>query len=410
MKQTDRERFRALGSLSFGASALAVSAALLVLRLALTNHFVMIDLTVYLQGARHLLSGQLYSFFTAGDHLPFTYPPFAAICFLPLAWLPVPAVKVLWLLGCGAALVATVDRILGWLGRRSVGRRRWGTDLAITAVALWFQPVTQTLSFGQVNTMLMAIVVTGVLSRSALRAGACVGLAAGIKLIPVTTAVFFALVGRWRATMWTVVTAAATVGIGFLLTPRQATTYFFSVSRDPGRAGLLSDTNNQALRGVFARLAPTETTAAWLLSSAVVGVFGLWVGRRFVRGGDLLGALLTVQLVTLLVSPISWDHHWVWVVPLVIWAACRAADTRSAAAAGIALLWTALALSNLMNFRVGLKHDFDTVSRSWGQLLLDDAYAIAGLIALVLMGVLAASRHRAAPPGVPAVPGPVRVG
>ena len=34
---------------------------------------------------------------------------------------------------------------------------------------------------------------------------------------------------------------------------------------------------------------------------------------------DQLGSLLVVELFGLLASPISWVHHWIWLVPLIIW-------------------------------------------------------------------------------------------
>ncbi len=34
---------------------------------------------------------------------------------------------------------------------------------------------------------------------------------------------------------------------------------------------------------------------------------------------DRLGAIVIVQLFGLLLSPISWTHHWVWLIPLMIW-------------------------------------------------------------------------------------------
>jgi alpha-1,2-mannosyltransferase len=36
-------------------------------------------------------------------------------------------------------------------------------------------------------------------------------------------------------------------------------------------------------------------------------------------GRDRLGSLLVVQLFGLLISPISWTHHWIWLLPVMIW-------------------------------------------------------------------------------------------
>jgi len=108
----------------------------------------MIDLKVYRDGSPALLQGTLYDWHLTEPlgqfALPFTYPPFAAVLFLPLSWLPWVAVRVLW----QAASVVC----LWWLVRLSLKLIARDRDEAVTddvwrqrvmfatAAALWIGP------------------------------------------------------------------------------------------------------------------------------------------------------------------------------------------------------------------------------------------------------------------------------
>lgn len=77
---------------------------------------------------------------------------------------------------------------------------------------------------------------------------------------------------------------------------------------------------NQSLRGALSRLLgrDVDTGAVWIVAVAACAVlaFAAW---RSLGPDDRLGTLVIVQLFGLLVSPISWVHHWVWVVPMLLW-------------------------------------------------------------------------------------------
>jgi alpha-1,2-mannosyltransferase len=60
-------------------------------------------------------------------------------------------------------------------------------------------------------------------------------------------------------------------------------------------------------------------SAAVTLTLCLVGVgIGAWVARRLVARGDDVAALLALAIGTLLGSPISWSHHWLWIVPVLL--------------------------------------------------------------------------------------------
>ncbi len=76
---------------------------------------------------------------------------------------------------------------------------------------------------------------------------------------------------------------------------------------------------NQSLYGAALRLLVTAAAARpyQLLADVVIGVTGLalaaWASHR---GQEIVGVLVCA-LTGLLVSPVSWTHHWVWIAPML---------------------------------------------------------------------------------------------
>ena len=54
-------------------------------------------------------------------------------------------------------------------------------------------------------------------------------------------------------------------------------------------------------------------TLLWVLASVVTVALAAYVARRCVDGGRRCDALVAVAIAGLLVSPVSWTHHWSWV-------------------------------------------------------------------------------------------------
>ena len=110
-----------------------------VLALWPAAHLLMIDLQVYRAGGEHLLAGTpLYDGGMLLD-LPFVYPPFAAIVFVPLTVLPLPVLKFGWTV-VGVALVVFVVRRSAAL----VGVRAGAAVTALLVVVLLaLDPITR---------------------------------------------------------------------------------------------------------------------------------------------------------------------------------------------------------------------------------------------------------------------------
>ena len=153
-----------------------------------------VDLHVYVGGAGMLdQPGTLYDYVYADQTpdfpLPFTYPPFAAVVFYPLHLLPFGLVAFAWQLGIIAALYGVVrisQRLLP--GNGSASRR---VAMLWTAVGIWIEPLRSTFDYGQINVLLVLAVLYAVYSTRWWLSGLLVGLAAGVKLTPAVSGLYF---------------------------------------------------------------------------------------------------------------------------------------------------------------------------------------------------------------------------
>src|SRR5690349_575448 len=308
-RQSDRLRRVALPL-----AAVLCLAQVVVLAIWPDAHLLMIDLQVYRAGGEAVLAGRpLYDGGVLLD-LPFVYPPFAALVFVPLTVLPLPALKLLWT-AAGVALVVFVVR-------RSAAMLGWAPGPAVTtllvAVLLALDPIRTTFYLGQINVVLLAVVLADLTGRPESRwRGVGVGVAAALKLTPLLFVVYLLLTGRRRAAATALATFAAAVGLGFLLDPADSAVYwldgtFAAADRISPVAGL----SNHALAGLLAR-AGTPPAAA-LVAMAVLAVAGLAVAVRAHRRGDELLALTLCGLLAAADAPFAWSHHFVWFAPLVV--------------------------------------------------------------------------------------------
>lgn len=291
----------------------------------------MIDLDVYRVGARALLSGtDIYTVAEPEADLPFTYPVFAAVLFLPLALLPALGARILLVLLSLSALFVIVHLTVRYVGR-ATGRLTgsglaWSVPLSVAGIAV--HPVWETLNFGQVNLILAALVLGDTLTRWPGRwRGVLVGIATGIKLVPGVFLLYFLVTGQRRAALTAAVTTLGTIAVGFAAQPRPAWDFWTDHALNPERTGGIAYVTNQSFLGVSARLLrdPHPPRALTVVLGGLVLVAALALARRLYRSEQVLLSICVVAVASLLASPVSWSHHWVWAIPvlgtLVIWAA-----------------------------------------------------------------------------------------
>lgn len=280
------------------------------------------DLRVYHGAIEWWTSGKpLYEFRYGKTTYGLTYPPFAALVLLPSGLLPFPAMAVVHTLLTSAVLVVVVR----WLITPLAHRHGWPLPfawLAALPVAFLLEPVRETFGFGQVNLLLAGLVLADVvaLRRGYRWAGAGIGLAAAVKLTPAVFVLYLLVTRRTRAAATAVGVALAATLATFLVTPSTSWRFWTDTLWQTDRVGRLDKAGNQAVLGGLARLAdPHEPSRAlWAVLVVVVLAVALTRAARAARSGDELAGFALAGLAACLVSPISWTHHFVWLVPACV--------------------------------------------------------------------------------------------
>jgi len=365
------------------------------------------DLDVYRAGAEALLRRTpLYSAHPPHSDLLFTYPPFAALVFVPLELGPVELAR-LAVTACSlAAAVVIAHASLRGAGRPAGWRTGWWS-VALAAVALRSQPFSQTLHLGQVDLVVVAMVAADLLLVSAPRRGWLLGVAAGFKPTPLVLVGYLVLSRQWRAAAQAVLGFAATVAVGFLVLPGTSRQYWGTELFDTARVGSLSYVANQSLTGMWARAAhdphpgsrPTVTLGLLALVAGTAAVLGWLYRRTGVRAGHAgpgtaepgwvlsFEALCLAGVAGLLASPVSWTHHWVWCLPISVALVARWAGARTDRAfwawGSAALVWVAVFWSGPM-WHTPRGRDLEFTD-TWWQAVAADSYALLGI------GLLAAA-------------------
>jgi alpha-1,2-mannosyltransferase len=283
-----------------------------------------IDLAAYRMGGQSWLHGDaLYGQVPVSRRLPlpFTYPPIAAVLLAPLALMVMSAAGTVLTLG-SIALAAVVLRVFLRRLAGPAGGSVWAVGWLLPA-ALLLEPVRSTLAYGQVNLVLMALVALDCLvTAPRWPRGALTGLAAAVKLTPAAFLLFFVLRRDYRAAATAGVSFAAVTAAGFALAGRDSVRYWSATVFQTGRVGDPAHAANQCLQAVLARagLAPHTAggTAAWLALSALVAVLTCLGMRRALAAAQDCLALSLNAFAALLISPMSWSHHWVWCAPALL--------------------------------------------------------------------------------------------
>lgn len=301
---------------------------------ALVRHFVgtsMVDMIVYrAEGAAVTSGGDLYGMRVTEWNLPATYPPFAAMVFVPTGWVPVGPLRVLVTLGNLGMLALAAHlsfHLTGW-PRRPL--RPAGVVLA-TGLGVWLEPVFTTLRYGQVNLLLLTLVLWDLTRPDRARTrGVAIGLAAGIKLTPGLFTVYLLVTGRVRAAFVSGLAFLGTVLLGWILLPEASDGFWTRYLYDSSRVGKTGIVDNQSLRGLVARLLHrADPGLAAVVAVGVVALLGMAAAAYAARSGPGLPRAqawggVGCAVTGLLVSPISWTHHWVWCLPLLVLLAAEA--------------------------------------------------------------------------------------
>lgn len=288
-----------------------------------------IDTRVYRGGASAVWENRALYDDPVYEDWAFTYPPFAALTMLPMAWLSEWGAHLGMSIANIICLLLLVALSLRALNFRRDGRF-WLTAVAFSVAVSVVEPVQKTIWNGQIN-LVLAVLILGCLTLPLGRwRGVGVGLAAGIKLTPMFFVFDFVLTRNWRAAVTVVATFAATVALGLVVLRDEAWRFWTSTLHDTDRIGPLEWPQNQSINGFLVRLGSLGLWDCpdwlWLPLGVAVGAVGLWAALRAYRVGAVLLAVTITGLTSCAVSPFSWGHHWVWVVPLLLILIVQAVD------------------------------------------------------------------------------------
>jgi len=263
--------------------------------------------------------GMIYDWLRPETPYGFTYPPFAGLVMSPMALLPFGAVVVIAVV----ATVLTTALLMWWFAGPLLERLPgpiWFTFGITCCLALMFEPVRETITFGQVNTLLLTLVAGDMLfgvARGRRWAGVGIGLATAVKLTPGVFILYLLITRRWRAAGVAAGTAAAATLLGGAVFPNESREFWTSALWDTNRVGVLSFLSNQSERGFLARL-PIDRVESKVWLACVLVTLAFWIYRVRREPADVPGGLALTGVVGCLVSPVTWIHHCVWLIPALV--------------------------------------------------------------------------------------------
>ena len=367
----------------------------------------LIDTDVYRMGGQAWLGGHpLYAdgaiFHTQGGlDLPFTYPPLAAIVFSPLALVALPVASLAVTVITCVLLVVSVWIVLTRLqvpGESPVGpdwlRRGWLAAGLVALSVLWFEPIQANFSFGQINVVLMTLVIADcVPRRTPWPRGLLLGIAIALKLTPAVFLLYFLLRRDIRAALTALGAFAVATLIGFVLAWGDSWEYWTSTVRHTDRIGTATLNTNQNAAGALARLGLGQGTqfVAWTLVCLAVLGLTVWSVRRILAAGEPTLAVMCVAMFGLVVSPVSWSHHWVWALPTIVVTAVLAYRYRSGALGVV----SAVGLTLMVWPPIELLPEHRESAAAWWRQLFGMSYVWWALAVIAVAGLAMAGRPTA---------------
>lgn len=359
-----------------------------------------IDIDIYQMGAQAWLDGRpLYSgnvlFHTPIVDLPFTYPPLSAIVFSPFAWMGMAAathvITVLTLLVLLVSTTIVLSSLNVWDDSRllpgpALLRRSWLAVLIVAAATVWLEPINSNFAYGQINAVLMTLVIADCFPRrTPWPRGVLLGVGIALKLTPAVFLLYFLLRRDTRAALTALGTFTVATLVGFVLAWGDSWEYWTHTLRHTDRIGDSALNTDQNIAGSLARLGLGEHARLpwWVLACLVVLALTVWAMRRVLRADEPSLAVICVALFGLVVSPVSWSHHWVWMLPAVMVLSVLAWRRRNVAlavvaAAGVALMrWTPIDLLP--------KHH--ELTAAWWRQLLGMSYVWWALAVILVAGL-----------------------
>jgi alpha-1,2-mannosyltransferase len=304
-------------------------------------------------------------------------------------------------LGAGELLWNTLSMVCLWATitisiRASLGRKltsnEWGLAIGLTGPALLLSPVRVDLGLGQIELILLALILLDFfvplrVGRYEIPQGALIGLAAAIKLTPLIFVAYLAITGRRAAARIACISFLSATALMFAVAPRNSFTYWTKDLLSTQRIAQPLSAGNEALHGMLPRLGLFLSSVPMDLLSVGVLVLGLVVARRVsCRYGTLPGVMVCAS-VGLIVSPVSWTQHYVWIIPGLVWALLPRSRT-------IRNLPLALAVTVIFVWPPLWAYSHAPLRGNLWFFLRSDSYVLTAIFFVAFMGFLAIRPER----------------
>jgi alpha-1,2-mannosyltransferase len=357
-----------------------------------------VDFRVYLTGADALLDGvPLYGdvgIQSAKLFLPFTYPPFAAVALIPFALVANPVALTVWFLLSLAALVGiavmTATRLPALANRTATKRTVQQLAVLVFVLAAISEPISKNFILGQVNLLIVVALMYDTLNRTRFT-GYLTGIAAGFKVTPGIFILFMLATRRWADAGRAIVGLVATLIIGALFGVNQVVEYWTSVLFDVSRVGDSERLSNVSLQGAIYRILGDDSASRliWLALAVIILSGGIVVATFWWNRSRLLAAGI-VGLTSVVISPVSWVHHWVWVVPVAGACAALAVRARGHRPRGVFAALVAAALLTGLPPIIQWRYQWTSLlpfSNANNTLIVGVGYAMAAVATIALLVV-----------------------
>lgn len=388
-REKSRKRLLTLGAIVAMSAAMTVMLATVIKPL---RPWWMNDFAVYHAAGEAVLNG--LSMYDIKAHAgivadsQFAYPTFAALLIVPFSLFDRAVAEVLW----NFATALLFGAIL-WLslGMADAVNRKLRTTLVVAAMVpsyFLLDPVVVNFDLGQINMVVVALVLAD-FSRSMPDRwrGFAIGVAAGIKLTPLIFMVYLVCIGRWRDALRAALGMFFTIAVTFAVLPGDSRRYWFG-GMFASSERLVSDFPalvNHSLSGLFSRLSGTSAVPSWAPFVTVpVGLLGLAAAVWAARRGQAMVGMLVVGFTALLVSPVTWPHHAIWLVPALVWltfATWRAGTLLPRVIAVAVVVHSALALYDPVQ---RLEGDVAVQTTPSGNLVA----SLGGLLGMIVLGLV----------------------
>jgi len=357
-----------------------------------------VDFRVYLTGADALLDGvPLYAdvgIRTTKIFLPFTYPPFAAVVLIPFTLVAKPVALTAWLLLSLASLVGiavmTATRLPALANRTATKSTVQQLAVLVFVLAAISEPISKNFSLGQVNLFIVVALMYDTLNRTRFT-GYLTGIAAGFKVTPGIFILLMLATRRWADAARAIIGLVATLTIGALFGVNQVVEYWTSVLFDVSRVGDPDRLSNASLQGAIYRILGEDSASRliWLALALIILGGGIAVATFWWNRSRLLAAGI-VGLTSLIISPVSWVHHWVWIVPVAGACVALALRARGHSQRGVLAALVAAALLTAVPPIIQWRYQWTSLlpfSNANNAVIVGGGYATAAVATIALLAV-----------------------